>query len=243
MAGTRTPLRWKQKTNPSRERDWGSGKTEKKNLLFRKWFALYELFYLCIQLPMHIGRYLHHTHRFPFDLPHSKCQSLPLSPQNTRFLLLLLLALPPPLDCSRFFPLNLSREKTTSTTTRGSTARTQLERARDVTRRSWNRAQDSRSPENSDDAKNTNRRHEFQRGWQMASPVCASTVRSATWTVQIQTTHEASRGFLMLLGTYKLSQLLLKSSSNGGCCAASSVVVAALLLLWRIASTLLRKRA
>jgi len=37
--------------------------------------------------------------------------------------------------------------------------------------------------------------------------------------------------FLMLLGTYKLSQLLLKSSSNGGCCAASSVVVAALLLL------------
>lgn len=193
---------------------------------------MYELFYLCIQLPVHIGRYLHHTHRSPFDLPHSKCQSLPLSPQNTRFLLLPLLALPPPLDCWRFFPLNLSREKTTTTTTtRGSSARTQLERARDLTRRSRNRAQDWRSPENSDDAKNTNRRHEFQRGWQMASPVCASTVRSATWTVQIQTTHEASRGFLMLLGTYKLSQLLLKSSSNGGCCAASSVVVPGLLLL------------
>ncbi len=178
---------------------------------------------------MHIGRYLHHTHRSPFDLPHSKCQSLPLFPQNPRFLPLPLLALPPPLDCSRFFPLNLSKEE--KTTTRGSSARTQLERARDLTRRSRNRAQDSRSPKNSDDAKNTNRRHEFQRGWQMASPVCASTVRSATWTVQIQTTHEVSRGFLMLLGTYKLSQLLLKSSSNGGCCAASSVVVAALLLL------------
>jgi hypothetical protein len=177
---------------------------------------------------MHIGRYLRHTHRSPFDLPHSKCQSLPLSPQNTRFFFLPHLALPPPLDCSRFFPLNLCREKTT-TTTRGSSARTQLERARDVTRRSRNRAQDSRSPKNIDDAKNTNRRHEFQRGWQMASPVCVSTVRSATWTVQIQTTHEASRGFLMLLGTY--TQLLLKSSSNGGCSAASSVVVAALLLL------------
>jgi hypothetical protein len=141
---------------------------------------------------MQIGRYLHHTHRSPFDLPHSKCQSLPLSPQNTRFLLLPLLALPPPLDRSCLFPLNLSRE-TTTTTTRGSSAGTQLERTRDVTRRSRNRAQDSRSPENSDNAKNTNRRHEFQRGWQMASPVCASTVRSATWTVQIQTTHEASR--------------------------------------------------
>jgi hypothetical protein len=32
--------------------------------LLRKRFALCELFYLRIQLPMHIRRYLHHTHRY-----------------------------------------------------------------------------------------------------------------------------------------------------------------------------------